>query len=92
MMDSNLFDNPAFANLSPEKLQFLNAFAQKEKPTSPKEILPFLMANMQAAKKQQIEFSRPEIALLCDLLTRDLPPQEQARAKKVMAICFTNRT
>ena len=26
-MDSNLFNNPAFANLSPEKLQFLLSFA-----------------------------------------------------------------
>ena len=31
-MDSNLLNNPAFANLSPEKLQFLLSFAQKEKP------------------------------------------------------------
>lgn len=30
-MDSNLLNNPAFANLSPEKLQFLLSFAQKEK-------------------------------------------------------------
>ena len=29
-MDSNLLNNPAFANLSPEKLQFLLSFAQKE--------------------------------------------------------------
>ena len=32
-MDSNLLNNPAFANLSPEKLQFLLSFAQKEKAT-----------------------------------------------------------
>ena len=31
-MDSNLLNNPAFANLSPEKLQFLLSFAQKQKP------------------------------------------------------------
>ena len=27
-MDSNLFNNPAFASLSPEKLQFLLSFAR----------------------------------------------------------------
>ena len=36
-MDSNLFNNPAFASLSPEKLQFLLSFAQKEKPLNMKD-------------------------------------------------------
>ena len=45
-MDSNLFNNPAFASLSPEKLQFLLSFAQKEKPLNMKDAMPFLLSNM----------------------------------------------
>ena len=50
-MDSNLFNNPAFANLSPEKLQFLLSFAQKEKPLNMKDAMPFLLSNMRQAKE-----------------------------------------
>ena len=61
-MDSNLLNNPAFANLSPEKLQFLLSFAQKEKP------------------------------LLCDLLSKDLPPESQTQMKKIMSLMSMNRS
>ena len=64
-MDSNLFNNPAFANLSPEKLQFLLSFAQKEKPLNMKDAMPFLLSNMRQAKENHIDFTKPEIELLC---------------------------
>ena len=60
-MDSNLFNNPAFANLSPEKLQFLLSFAQKEKPLNMKDAMPFLLSNMRQAKENHIDFTKPEI-------------------------------
>ena len=59
-MDSNLFNNPAFANLSPEKLQFLLSFAQKEKPLNMKDAMPFLLSNMRQAKENHIDFTKPE--------------------------------
>ena len=77
-MDSNLLNNPAFANLSPEKLQFLLSFAQKEKPLNMKDAMPFLLSNMRQAKENHIDFTKPEIELLCDLLSKDLPPESQS--------------
>ena len=68
-MDSNLFNNPAFANLSPEKLQFLLSFAQKEKPLNMKDAMP-----------------------LCDLLSKDLPPESQTQMKKIMSLMSMNRS
>ena len=91
-MDSNLFHNPAFANLSPEKMQFLLSFAQKEKPADMKDAMPFLMANMKQAKEKNIDFSKSEVELLCDLLVKDLPPENQARMKKIMALMSMNRS
>ena len=82
-MDSNLFNNPAFANLSPEKLQFLLSFAQKEKPLNMKDAMPFLLSNMRQAKENHIDFTKPEIELLCDLLSKDLPPESQTQMKKI---------
>ena len=86
-MDSNLFNNPAFANLSPEKLQFLLSFAQKEKPLNMKDAMPFLLS-----KENHIDFTKPEIELLCDLLSKDLPPESQTQMKKIMSLMSMNRS
>ena len=45
-MDSSIFQNPAFANMSPEKMQFLLSFAGQSKPTNTKDIMPYLLANI----------------------------------------------
>ena len=85
-MDSNLFQNPAFANMSPEKMQFLLSFAGKSKPTNSKDIMPFLLANMKQAKAQNLDFTRPEVQLICEMLSKDLPEAERARVQKLMAL------
>lgn len=90
-MDPSLFNNPAFANMSPEKLQFLLSFAQKDKPASMKDVMPFLLNNMRQAKEQNIDFTKPEIQVLCDLLSQDLPPAEQERVKKIMTLLSINK-
>ena len=91
-MDSNLFNNPAFANLSPEKLQFLLSVAQKEKPLNMKDAMPFLLSNMRQAKENHIDFTKPEIELLCNLLSKDLPPESQTQMKKIMSLMSMNRS
>ena len=80
-MDSNLFNDPAFASLSPEKLQFLLSFAQKEKPLNMKDAMPFLLSNMRQAKENHIDFTKPEIELLC-----------QTQMKKIMSLMSMNRS
>ena len=89
-MDSSLFNNPVFAGMSPEKMQFLQAFAQIEKPVSPKDVMPFLMANMRQAKEQKLDFTKPEVQLICDLLSKDLPPAEQMRIRQLMSLLSMN--
>ena len=85
-MDSNLFQNPAFANMSPEKMQFLLSFAGKSKPTNSKDIMPLLLANMKQAKAQNLDFTKPEVQLICEMLSKDLPEAERARVQKLMAL------
>lgn len=85
-MDPSIFQNAAFANMSPEKMQFLLSFAQKDKPTSTKDIMPFLMANMKQAQAQNLNFSRPEVQLICELLSKDLPESERQRVQKLMTL------
>ena len=85
-MDSNLFQNPAFANMSPEKMQFLQSFARNTKTPNSKDIMPFLLANMKQAKAQNLDFTRPEVQLICEMLSKDLPEAERARVQKLMAL------
>ncbi|MCH5332822.1 MAG: hypothetical protein J1D89_02590 [Agathobacter sp.] len=85
-MDTSILNHPAFAGMSPEKLQFLMSFLQKDKPTNMRDVLPFLMSNMNLAKQQNLDFSKPEVQMICELLCKDLPPAEQERMRKIMAL------
>jgi hypothetical protein len=85
-MDQSLFNNPVFANMSPEKMQFLLEFATKDKPVSMKDAMPFLLANMRQAKQQNLDFSKPEIRLICEILSKDLPPDQREQVQKLLSM------
>ena len=85
-MDDLLRNNPALLGMAPEKLKFIMEFAGKEKPKNMQEAMPFLMANMGLAKKQNISFSNNEVHLIADLLCKDLPETEKAKVQKIMSM------
>ena len=85
-MDDILKDNPLLLGMDPEKLQFLINFAHTEKPTNMKDAMPFLLANMNLAKKQNINFSKPEIQLIVELLSKDLSPAEKSKVNRIMSM------
>jgi len=90
-MDNNLFqNNPAFNNLSPEKLAFLMNFANAKKPTQMQEMMPFLMSSMNQAKKENIEFTPSESDLLIDILKKSLSPEEARKVDLMMRIMKNN--
>lgn len=83
----NLFqNNPAFANLTPEKLQFLSNFANTKKPTQMNEMMHFLMNSMNQAKKENIHFSPSESDLLIELLKQNLSPEETKKVDMILQI------
>jgi hypothetical protein len=47
---------------------------------------------MRQAKENHIDFTKPEIELLCDLLSKDLPPESQTQMKKIMSLMSMNRS
>ena len=85
-MDNFLLNNPAFQGMDPEKLQFIMNFASKDKPKNMKDAMPFLIANMNLAKKQNINFSNKEVHLIADILCKDLSPEEQSKIKRIMSM------
>ena len=86
-MDNNIFqNNPAFKNLSPEKLSFLMNFANSKKPTQMQEMMPFLMSSMNQAKKENIQFTPSESDLLIEILKQNLSPEEAHKVDMMMRI------
>lgn len=85
-LDDLLRNNPALIGIDQDKLNFILEFAQKEKPKNMKDAMPFLMANMGLAKKQNIAFSNVEVRLIADLLCKDLPEEEKAKVQKIMSM------
>lgn len=84
-MNPNIFqNNPAFANLTPEKLNFLMNFANTKKPTQMQEMMPFLMASMNQAKKENIQFTPNETNLLIEILKQNLSPEESKKVDMVL--------
>jgi len=85
-LEDFLLNNPALLGMDPVKLQFILDFAKKDKPTNMKDAMPFLLANMNIAKKENINFTNSEVQLIADLLCKDLPSEEQAKVKRIMSI------
>lgn len=85
-MDSNIFNNPLFQNLSPEKLKFLMEFQNAQKPTQSTQAGNFFTNTMQQAQKEGIQFSKEESSLLIDLLMQNMSDQERQKAQLLMML------
>ena len=83
-MDSNIFNNPLFQNLSPEKLQFLMEFQNQQKPKDANNAAPFFMNTMQQAQQQGIQFSQDESSLLINLLMQNMPEADRKKAEMIL--------
>jgi hypothetical protein len=84
MMEDLLKRYPELLGMDKEKLDFILEFAQKDKPKSTKEALPFLLAYMNQAKKLNLNFTKPEVRFISELLMQDMKPEEKARAEKML--------
>lgn len=92
MENDFLANNPLLNNMSPEKLQFLMSFANKQKPTNIKEMMPFLLSTMNSAKANNIQFTDPETELLVTILKQNMSDEEAAKADKIMKLMKDRRS
>ena len=84
-MDQNFFSqNPAFQNISPEKLAFLMNFMNQEKPNSSRDMMAFLMNFVAKAKNQNLSFTTDETDFIIQHLRQGLNPAEQQRIDRVL--------
>lgn len=86
-MDLSFFkNNPALESISPQKLQFLMEFAQKNQTTKKQDLLPLLFAASSTAKQQGISFNDTEKSLLIDLIRQQLDVPEQQKLDRMLRI------
>lgn len=85
-MDDFLNNHPLLRGMPQNKLNFIMQFATKDKPKNLKDAMPFLLANMNLAKKQNIQFSNQEIHLIADILSQNLSADEQKKVNQIMSM------
>lgn len=86
-MDFDVFkNNQNFANISPEKIQFLMEFASKNKSGNAKEMSNMIMGAMSDAKKEGIQFTPNETDLIIEVLKQNMTPEEQRKADQLLTL------
>lgn len=84
-MDANFFNNnDKFANISPEKLNFLMQFAAQNKSGDAKEMSNMMMGAVNAAKKEGIQFTPNETDLIIEVLKQNMSPEEQRKVDQIL--------
>jgi hypothetical protein len=83
MSEQDIFNNPAFQNLTPEKLEFLKRFQNTGSQHSTSEMAALLMNAINTSKQEHINFSSQETDLLFTMLKSKLPPKEQEKADMI---------
>lgn len=90
-VSDDFVNNPAFQNLSPEKLQFLMNFMGQKKTTNSREMMALLMAFSNKAKGEGIQFSQTETDFIIDHLKESMSPQERQRTDMILNMMRNRR-
>lgn len=86
-MDSNIFNNNEnFANISPEKLNFLMQFAAQNKSGDAKQMSNMIMGAVNAAKQEGIQFTPNETDMIIEVLKQNMSPEEQRKAEQILML------
>lgn len=81
----------AAPNISPEKLAFLNTFANLPAGNNSAAMMRQLANCQRQAKEQNIQFSQNEQDLMIQLLTANLAPAEKAKVEQVLTLLRMRR-
>lgn len=84
--DRNWMDDPALQNINREKLVFLQNAVFDSKNLTQKEMMPFLMAMAQKAKKSKIQFTETEMKLIVDALKKTSSKEDLAKINQALTM------
>lgn len=82
-------NNENFANISPEKINFLMQFAAQNKSGNAKEMSDMLFQAMNSANQEGIQFTPNETDLIVEILKQNMSPEEQKKADQILFLMRT---
>lgn len=80
----DIFNAKNMNGISPEKLAFLKAMSNKQTGNNMQDIMAALMSVSNAAQQQGVTFTEPERDAMLELLLKNLPPNESAKARTMV--------
>ena len=86
-MDFDFLNNNAnFANISPEKINFLMNFAAQNKTGNAQDMSNMIMGAVNNAKQEGISFTPNETDLIVEVLKQNMSPEEQRKADQILML------
>ena len=86
-MDFDFLNNNAnFANISPEKINFLMNFAAQNKTGNAQDMSNMIMGAVNNAKQEGISFTPNETDLIVEVLKQNMSPEEQRKADQLLML------
>ncbi len=86
-MSSSLFERyDIFKNMHPKKLQVMKDLADEMEGKNIKDAAPMLMKAASELKRHDLSFSPEETAILLQILTKDMSPQDKAKVEMMQRV------
>ena len=83
MNDMSWLNDPRLIGMDPIKMQIILELVAEAKGKSLQQSLPLLMKANNKLKEKNMVFSQEESALIMELLTKDMSPDEKARVESM---------
>lgn len=86
MMKKPWQNHPAIQTMHPVKLQVLNELAENASGKPLPQTVPYLLKAQNTLKEANLSFSEEESALLIEILTADMTPQEKQQVERLKTL------
>ena len=91
-MSQSIFDHyDIFKSMHPVKIQVMKELAEQMQGKAMKDAAPLLMAATSKLKSHNLSFSPEESAVLLEILTKDMNPQEKAKVEMMKNVIRKQR-
>lgn len=91
-MEQSIFEKyDIFKTMHPIKLQVMKELADNMKGKEMKEAAPLIVAASNKLKQHKLSFTPEETAILLEIMTKDMSPQEKAKVEMMKNIVRKKR-
>ena len=91
-MNNSVFEQyEIFKKMDPVKIQVMKELAEQMEGKALKDAAPVIMAASNKLKQQGKSFTTEETALLLEILTKDMTPQEKAKVEMMKSMMRKKR-